>query len=90
MPILDRNDWPEIARRYFRWLQPSGFCIVETINLGGFMGQDISPTRNRFEAAFQDVVSGIARATVYALAQRTAFASSSTCISQSVLVDLNL
>jgi hypothetical protein len=54
MQVLGSDDWPEVARRYFRWLQPTGFCILETINLGGTMGEDVSPTRDPFEAAFQD------------------------------------
>ncbi len=50
--LLPDSDWPEVARRYSRWLQPQGVCLVHTINFGGTMGQDVSATRTPFEDAF--------------------------------------
>jgi hypothetical protein len=52
MMILPQSDWPEMGRRYYRWLSTEGICIVETINLGGMMCDDVSATRTPFEDAF--------------------------------------
>jgi hypothetical protein len=54
MMILPQSDWPEMGRRYYRWLSTEGICIVETINLCGLMGDDISATRTPFEDAYTE------------------------------------
>jgi cyclopropane fatty-acyl-phospholipid synthase-like methyltransferase len=47
--ILPQEDWPEIAARYYRWLNDGGICILHTVNFGD------ESLRNAFEQAFLSV-----------------------------------
>lgn len=50
--LLPPEVCPEIARRYHRWLNPGGICVLHTVNFGGTIGQDVAPVRKPFEDAF--------------------------------------